>query len=343
MEHTAVAETNASGSFARTDSVHRHCIGDASYPPVAGRYLLVCAYACPWAHRCLIVRALLGLEAALPLTTVHPTWQRTSPNTDNHSGWVFRKPTDPPVLHPSQKTHVKCDNDCIPPPPQYQDRWTSVRSIYETSASSGATSPKDIKFTVPLLYDMHTNAIVNNESSEIMRMLADPRLLGQFATKNTALVLRPTPLLACIEQTNQWVYTQINNGVYKCGFATSQDAYNTAADDLEAGLVRANQLLAQSKYLCSQESFTEADIRLFVTLIRHDEVYCVYFKTNHCPVVGSDRFPHLVRYLKDLLSVPEIRATVKMKHIKWHYYTSHPSLNVYGIVPKGRDVLRSLL
>ena len=341
MDKTAVDETNKSGAFARTDSIHRHWIGSPTFPPEPQRYLLIVALACPWAHRCLLARSLLGLEEAIPLATVHPTWQLTKPSLDQHSGWVFVRPTDPPVLHPSQMTSIPCDTHCVPPPPQYD--WHSVRSIYDDSNDGNGTSSTNVKFTVPILWDLQLHRIVNNESSEILRMLSDFQLLGQFATKHQQLVLRPTLLSRRIDQVNEWVYSHINNGVYKCGFARTQHAYNTAAKELQQGLQRAEQILDSSRYLCSNTQLTEADIRLFVTLIRHDEVYCVYFKCNHVPIVGGTQFPNLVRYMKELMSIPEIRNTVQMEHIKNHYYTSHPSLNVYGIVPLGPNVMRSLL
>ena len=154
---------------------------------------------------------------------------------------------------------------------------------------AGGSSLKDVKYTVPILWDLNTSTIVNNESSEIIRMLYDTSLLGKFATKNQTLQLLPSALTQHIEETNEWVYTHINNGVYKCGFANTQQAYETAAHHLQAGFERANTLLSKSKFLCSDEHLTEADIRLFVTLIRHDEVYCVYFKTNHTSIVGGTK------------------------------------------------------
>jgi len=335
MEKSALEEVK-NGAFARTDSIHRNFIGNVKYPPESQRYLLVVSYACPWAHRTLIVRSLLGLEAAIPLAVVHPTWQLTKPDVDQHSGWVFAAPGDAPIQHPSGKTEFLCDEYCVPPPSSLG--WTSVRSVYE----AGGSSSKDVKYTVPILWDLSTSTIVNNESSEIIRMLYDTSLLGKFATKNQTLQLLPSALTQHINETNEWVYTHINNGVYKCGFANTQQAYETAAHHLQAGLERANTLLSKSKFLCSDEHLTEADIRLFVTLIRHDEVYCVYFKTNHTSIVGGNKFPHLVRYMRDMVAIEEVCQTCIMSHIKGHYYTSHPTLNAYGIIPVGPDVMRSL-
>jgi len=337
MEKTALAEMK-DGRFARTDSIHRNSIGDPHFPPEHGRYLLVAAYACPWAHRCLIARALYGLEQAIPLATTHSSWQLTRPNTDTHSGWIFAEPGTGPIVHPSGKNSIEIDEDCLTPPKSLG--WKSVRDIYEMNGSTTT----DLKFTVPILYDLKTNVIVNNESSEILRMLADPQLLGQFATKHQALHLYPVHLKTKIDGVNDFIYTQINDGVYKCGFSNTQNAYNIAATDLQAGLQRVEVILGKSRYLCTNDTITEADIRLFVTLIRHDEVYCVYFKTNHVPIVGATLFPNIVRYMQEILQFyPEIVHTIKMKHIKNHYYTSHPLLNPFGIVPKGPNVLQSLL
>jgi glutathionyl-hydroquinone reductase len=338
MQKTAVTETDKTGAFARTDSIHRNYVGDEAFPPELKRYLLICAYACPWAHRCLIVRSLYGLENCIPIAVVHPTWEKTG--DDGHSGWVFKSPNDPPVVHPSTMTTIPCDENCHPPPCEYL--WKSVRSIYE--ASTGGNCGKDVKFTVPILWDMKNDTIVNNESSEIIRMFSNPQLLGQFATKNQHLNLRPKKHIHTIDTINAWIYEQVNNGVYKCGFSKTQQAYDVAAKELEDGLNKVERLLETSRFLCTNDSITEADVRLFPTLIRHDEVYCVYFKTNHVPIINNmQQFPNINRYMKDMMCINEIRSTVKMKHIKYHYYTSHPTLNPYGIIPKGNNVIKSLL
>lgn len=342
---SALVETHG-GAFVRTDSVHRSSIGTTTqFPAEHGRYLLVASYACPWAHRCIAIRLLLGLEEAVPLCIVHPMWAHTKPDVDDHRGWVFSNPSDAPREHPSGENHISCEG-CVLPPSQYNKdekkegskRWTSVRSIYD---ASGAHNAK--KFTVPVLWDTKSNRIVNNESSEIIRMLYDVSMLGQFATKNKDLNFYPIELHDKIDAINAFVYTSINDGVYKCGFSHSQAAYEKAAIELLYGLQHVESILSQSKYLCSDSIMTEADIRLFVTLIRHDEVYVVYFKCNHCPIVGGTMFPNIVRYMKLMLSIPEVAASVNMQHIKHHYYTSHPTLNPYGVVPLGQNVLQSLM
>eukprot|EP00941_MAST-03F_sp_MAST-3F-sp1_P001815 g1815.t1 len=292
-------------------------VGEAPHDVESGRYLLIVSYACPWAHRCLMTRAYFGLEKCVPVCSVHPTWGKTKPETDNHSGWLFSDSFE----------------RCTRPP----NDWFSVRSVYD---ASGAVNMK--KFTVPILWDLKLSTIVNNESSDIIKCLYKKDLLGQYATKNETVDFFPPKQLDKIEETNKWVYDQINNGVYKCGFATTQEAYESAAKELEKGLVRVENILSKSRFLCSDDSLTEADFRLFATLIRHDEVYCVYFKCNHVPIVTSNRFPNIVRYMKELFSLEEIKSTISMEHIKRHYYTSHPKLNPYAIIPVGPNVLNLL-
>ena len=325
------------GAFTRKASVHRNFIGDSRFPAETGRYILAVSYACPWAHRCIIVRALLGLEAVVPMYVTHPTWELTKPKVDEHRGWVFAPSGQSSILHPSGANQIPIDEWCTPPPVKFAS-WTSVRSIYDTSGDVNST-----KFTVPVLFDTKSKTIVNNESSEIIRMLYDPSLLGQFATKNRSLNLRPRELEVKIDSVNEWIYHQINNGVYKAGFASAQQAYEKAAHELEDGLTRVEAILSQSRFLVSDQVITEADIRFFPTLIRHDEVYTVYFKCSHVPVVTpGTRFPNIVRYMKDMWSFPEVRQSTVMAHIKNHYYTSHSSLNPYGVVPLGPRVISQL-
>ena len=173
------------------------------------------------------MRSFLGLEDGIPIAIVHPTWGRTKPGVDEHTGWIF---ASQPVLHPSGKKSIPCDEHCIPPPNNLG--WESARSAYEMS---GAGRSK--KFTVPFLWDLQLNCIVNNESSEIIRMFYEKDKLGQFATKN---VSRPPPIggssVILIDAINEQIYGDVNNGVYCCGLANSQEAYETAARNLERGM-----------------------------------------------------------------------------------------------------------
>jgi|EP00505_MAST-04D_sp_SCG-Rhode-Island_P004273 glutathionyl-hydroquinone reductase len=331
---SSLVEVSTKGAFVRADSVHRNIVGKTpGFPPESGRYLLVVSLACPWANRCVIVRGLYGLEDVVPMCTVHPTWGHTKPGVDEHRGWMFSSPSDPPRQHPSGKNEIVCDEACVPPPEGLC--WSTARDIYDACGAGDAK-----KFTVPVLWDLQQGTIVNNESSEIIRMLYDPACLGQFATKKH-YNLYPAELAAQIEEANAFIYPSINNGVYKCGFAHTQEAYESAAITLREGLQRVEDMLSTSKFICG-ETLTEADVRLFVTLIRHDEVYVVYFKCNHCPIVGGTLFPNIVRYMKLMMSIPEVAESINMDHIKNHYYTSHPSLNPYGVVPLGGNVLKQL-
>jgi len=316
----ALQETSTTGEFVRKDSTFREVVSEAhpEFKPEAGRYRLYVSYACPWAHRTLIVRALKGLQDAVCVSVVHPTWQRTRPGVDEHCGWVFRAPSDPPVASTAGFGSFGCAG-CVPDPVQGAG---SIREIYELSDDTSG------KYSVPVLFDTKTRKIVNNESSDIIRMFNDT--WGALCT-NKELDLRPKDLLDAIEEVNSWVYPGINNGVYRCGFAKSQEAYDRAIADVTAALHRLEALLAQSRYVCGSR-FTEADVRLWVTLVRFDEVYIVYFKTNTVSVAG---LPNTLNYCREIYQMPGVADTLNMTHIKTHYFTSHPTLNHYAIVPKG--------
>lgn len=186
------------------------------------------------------------------------------------------------------------------------------------------------KYTVPILWDEKEGCIVNNESSEILRMLN-----SKFNELSSApqLDLYPQDLRQQIDEVNEWVYKSINNGVYRCGFATSQEAYEAAFDELFGALGRCEDILGRQRYIIG-DSFTEADIRLFMTLIRFDEVYVVYFKTNRRFI---HEYPNLREYTRDIYQTPGVAASVNMQHIKVHYFSSHPKLNYYAVVPKGGE------
>eukprot|EP01125_Pyxidicula_operculata_P018493 TRINITY_DN6565_c0_g1_i1.p1 TRINITY_DN6565_c0_g1~~TRINITY_DN6565_c0_g1_i1.p1 ORF type:complete len:341 (+),score=64.90 TRINITY_DN6565_c0_g1_i1:37-1059(+) len=321
---SAVDETDQKGSFQRTASVYRDFIKKGGpFEPEPNRYHLYISYACPWACRCLATIYLKGLDHIIGFSVVHPTWARTKPDDPNdaHCGWAFRAPTDPPV--PNTLGHGSFDcTDCIP---DNINGAKNVRELYEIAKDTGG------KFTVPILWDKKHKTIVNNESSEIMIMLN--KEFNEFA-KNPSLDLYPENLVSQIEELNTWIYPQINNGVYRCGFAVSQGAYETAFNEVFSGLDRLEDILSKQKYLCGGV-FTAADLKLFVTLIRFDEVYVVYFKTNKKRIQD---YPNLFNYIKDIYQIPGIAKSVNMKHIKTHYFTSHPKLNTYGIIPVGNPV-----
>ncbi len=287
------------GRFQRQNSAFRSAVEDtpgARFAPETGRYHLYVSYACPWAHRTLIARSLKGLEPHIDISVVDPHM--------GGDGWFFGDDPDgtkDPVNGAGflREVYVKAD-------PSYTGR-----------------------VTVPVLWDKKEGTIVSNESSEILRMFnsAFNGLEGVDAT----LDLYPEKLRAEIDAVNEGVYTDINNGVYRNGFAGTQEAYEEAYDALFARLDALEDRLDQSRYLVGNR-ITEADWRLFVTLVRFDAVYFTHFKCNRQLI--SD-FPNLSNYLRELFQIGEVAETVNMRHIKQHYFGSHESLNPKGIVPKG--------
>lgn len=227
-----------------------------------GRYHLYVSYACPWACRCLAVLHMKGLQAHIGVSVTHPTWGRTSAQ-DEHRGWVFRSPADPPVSTPEGRGAFECDG-CVPDPVLGAG---SVRDLYEAACAHTGGCPDGMRFTVPVLWDRKTGAIVNNESAEIMRMLNSG---FDGLASNPGLDLYPLALRPAIDEANAWVYNDINNGVYKCGFAQAQAPYEQAFVALFSALDRAEAVLSRQRFLCGA-ALTEADIRLFVTLVRFDE------------------------------------------------------------------------
>jgi len=207
--------------------------------------------------------------------------------------------------------------------PDTVEGCTYVRDLYDI-----AGAPPGTRFTVPVLWDKQRRTIVNNESSEILRMLNSG---FNHLASNPGLDLYPEHLRAAVDEANAWTYDGINNGVYRCGFATQQGAYDEAEAELFAALDRAEGVLSKQRYIAG-DTLTEADVRLFMTLVRFDEVYVVYFKTNRRCI---REYPNLSNYTRDVYQQPGVKETINMKHIKEHYFTSHPQLNHYAIVPRG--------
>lgn len=288
------------GRFVRSDSQFRDWItadGSSGFPAEPGRYHLYVSYACPWACRTLIVRALKKLEGAISISVVDPEM--------GDDGWVFSNAPG-----------------CVP------DTVNGARYLHEiyTLAKPDYTG----RVTVPVLWDRRRQTIVNNESSEIIRMLNSE--LDELA--DDSVDLYPAPLRDEIDELNELVYENINDGVYKCGFAETQKAYDEAYEALFAALDRVEARLGERRYLCG-EQITEADWRLFVTLVRFDPVYATHFKCNRNRLID---FPNLWGYTRELYQVPEIAATVDLDHIKRHYYRSHPSINPHRIVAGGFEI-----
>lgn len=297
-------DTKASGGrFVRTDSTFRHWVtadggcgasGEGGFAAAPGRYHLYVSLACPWAHRTLIMRKLKQLEDVVTISVVSPLM--------GGEGWTFA-----------------------------EDEGSSGDAV------NGARTLADIyrlaqprftgRVTVPVLWDKAWRTIVNNESAEIIRMLSTA--FDAFTPVKTDFY--PRPLRPAIDEINGVVYPAINNGVYRAGFATTQAAYEEAFEALFAALDEIDARLAGQRYLVGSQ-LTEADIRLFTTLIRFDAVYVGHFKCNLRRIAD---YPNLSHYLRDLYQTAEFGETVDFDHIKRHYYTSHRHINPTRIVPRG--------
>jgi putative glutathione S-transferase len=268
--------------------------GNGGFQAEAGRYHLYVSLACPWAHRTLIMRKLKGLEEMIGLSVVH--WRMLE------HGWTFE---DGPGVVPDPINHA-----------QY------LHQVY-TAAKPDYTG----RVTVPVLWDKRTGTIVNNESAEIIRMFNTA--FDRIGAKPGDYY--PEDLRAEIDALNARIYDAVNNGVYKAGFATTQQAYEEAVRPLFETLDELDARLSSRRYLCGSR-LTEADIRLFTTLVRFDPVYVGHFKCNLRRIAD---YPHLSAYLRDLYQTAGIAETVNMAHIKGHYYESHRTINPTGIVPLG--------
>jgi glutathionyl-hydroquinone reductase len=308
-----------------------------------GRYHLYVSYACPWAHRTLMVRALKGLEDDISVSIVHPVWRRTRPDDPNdfHTGWFFGvTPDDDGTYESSFLTNSDGNGGPFPlkfpmNEPDPHGNALSIRDVYERAAANRKDGQTGGVFSVPILWDSVKNTIVSNESSEIIRMLNSE--FNEFCT-NPDLDLYPPNLRAVIDEVNDWIYRTINNGVYRCGFSKSQEAYNEAIAILTESLDRVDEILQKQRYIAGNQ-FTEADVRLFVTLLRFDEVYIVYFKCNTRSVEHSDA---ILDYCREIYQMPGVKETINMEQIKTHYFAAHPKLNYYSILPAGRNFIQLL-
>jgi len=296
--HTGWYDTRKSrGEFQRTSAQFRNWISaddSSAYRAEAGRYHLYVSLACPWAHRTLIFRALKQLEDIVPVSIVEPVM--------HDQGWEFGDSTG-------------STRDMV-------NGFRYLREVY-----TAADPMYSGRVTVPVLWDTHMGTIVSNESAEIIRMLN--AAFDAFTPVKTDYY--PAALRARIDAVNAMVYDRVNNGVYRCGFAGSQAAYDRAFDALFSALDELDDALGHSRWLAG-DLLTEADWRLFTTLLRFDAVYYVHFKCNLRRIA---EYLNLSRVLRELYQVPGIAQTVNMDHIKRHYYMSHRHLNPSGIVPKG--------
>ncbi len=302
--HDVWYDTKKSGGrFQRSDSAFRDWVsadGGTGFKAEPGRYHLYVSLACPWAHRTLIFRKLKRLEEVISVDVVH--WHMAE------NGWTF----------------INEDGDGA----VTGDRVLGKDFLHQvyTTAKSDYTG----RVTVPVLWDKRQGTIVSNESAEIIRMLN-----GAFDAWGRADVdFYPEALRAEIDGINEPIYHRVNNGVYKAGFATTQAAYDQAFAELFETLDDLEARLARQRYLAGGD-ITEADWRLFTTLLRFDPVYHGHFKCNLRRLVD---YPNLWAYTRELYQVPGVAETVNLHHIKQHYYASHRSVNPTGIVPRGPEI-----
>lgn len=294
------------GRFVRSESRYRNWItpdglpgqtGDGGFAAEPGRYHLYVSFACPWAHRTLIMRALKGLESAITLSVTH--WHM------GENGWTFE-----------------------PAPGVVPDPIHGAKYLYQIYLADNPQASG--RATTPVLWDKAQGRIVNNESADIMRMFnhAFDRVGAQPGD------YYPQELRSDIDALNERIYHAVNNGVYRAGFATTQQAYEEAAFGVFAMLDELEKRLASRRYLFGDRPL-ETDWRLFTTLVRFDAVYVGHFK---CNLRRLRDYPNLSRYSRDLFHYPEIAGTVDFEHIRRHYYTSHKTINPTGIVPIGPEL-----
>jgi putative glutathione S-transferase len=292
-------EISGSGEFVRqrnhfTDRITAD--GSTPYPVESGRYHLIVSLACPWAHRAVIVRRLLGLTGHLSMTVVDPI--------RDEKGWRF---TDSP---------------------DGKDPVTGAEYLSELYRASDPDFTGRV--TVPTVYDTKTERVVTNDFPQIVLDLATE---WREVQPPGAPDLHPEPLRAEIEELAGVIYTDVNNGVYRCGFATTQDAYERAYHQLFARLDSLTERLRDRRFLMGDQ-LTSADVRLFTTLVRFDAVYHGHFKCNRNKLA---EMPVLWAYARDLYQLPGFGDTTDLDQIKRHYYGTHPHINPSGIVPAGPD------
>jgi putative glutathione S-transferase len=297
---------SSAGRFERSRAAFRNWItadgsagpsGEAGFAAEAGRYHLYVSLACPWAHRTLILRAIKGLEELIPLSVVH--WFMGA------RGWTFQ-----------------AAEGVVPDPNEGAEALHQLYTVADPHYSG--------RVTVPVVWDRQRRTIVSNESSEIIRMFNSA--FDHLGAREGDVY--PAALREEIDRLNERIYATVNNGVYRCGFATTQEAYEEALGPLFSTLDWLEAHLATRRYLLGS-AITEADWRLFTTLLRFDPVYVGHFKCNLKRLVD---YPNLFAYTRDLHQVPGVAETVNMDHIKRHYYQSHTMINPTGVVPVGPEI-----
>ena len=301
-------EKTKSGQFVRKESFFRNWITNDSSKVIKDnnsfvaekkRYVLYVSYACPWAHRAIIYRAILGLEQTIEMCVVNPVY-----NAEGWSqqGWSFAKYPDVEGDYINNKKYLH-----------------EIYSLADPNYSG--------KVTVPVLWDKKYETIVSNESSDIIKMFYQS--FKQFSSH--WLELYPNNLHKKIDELNEYIYFNINNGVYRTGFAASQKAYEEGIIKIFSALEKIDNLLKDNKYLFGDKPL-ETDWRLFTTLIRFDAVYYYHFKCNIKKLID---FKNIIKYLQKLYKYPKINETIKLNHIIDHYYLSHLKINPNGIIPYG--------
>nr|XP_002739449.1 PREDICTED: glutathione S-transferase omega-like 2-like [Saccoglossus kowalevskii] len=305
MTNSWTSSVSEKGEYVRKTTTFRKTVtadGSSGFKAEADRYHLYVSLACPWAHRTLIGRKLKGLEEVLPYTVVD--WLL------GPGGWNFtdKKP--------------KCSLDTV-------NNAKFLKEIYKK-----ADADYEGNITVPVLWDKKTSTIVNNESAEILRMLNTE--FNEFCAtdKQKKIDFYPKDLQGKIDELNDWIFPKINNGVYRAGFATKQAAYDTAVHELFEALDKVEDILSKNRYLTGDQ-LTEADIRLFTTLVRFDTVYVGHFKCNKKRILD---YPNMWGFVRDIYQTGCIAETVDQEHIQNHYQQSHKSINPSGIVAIGPDL-----
>jgi putative glutathione S-transferase len=292
-------ETSTDGDFERQEDAFRDFVSlneSTRHPAVANRYHLYVSYACPWAHRTIIVRRLVGLEDVIGLTAVDPV--------RDDRGWAFR---EGPGYSADPVNGFKFLSEAYrTTDPGFRGRWT-----------------------VPVLWDRESRRIVNNSEDDICRMLANE--FAPLGDEAAGRQLFPSETAEEQARLSQFIYENVNNGVYRAGFATKQAAYERACRRLFEALDELEERLSANRFLLGAEP-VESDWRLFCTLVRFDAVYHGHFKCNLCRIVD---YPNLWPYLRDLYQLPGIADTVNLDHIQRHYYITHDDINPSGIVPLG--------
>jgi putative glutathione S-transferase len=295
----SLGRESAGGEFKRQQSSIRDWVtndGSSEFPAAPGRYHLYVALACPWSHRAVIVRHVKGLEDVVSMSLIHPF--------RDDRGWAF-------------------------PGGEYTD---PVNGFSFLSEAYDATDPSfEGRVTVPVIWDKESGRIVSNESADVVRMFGS----AWDEWGDASVDLYPDALSDEIDELNAFIYDNVNNGVYRTGFATSQEAYDAGYRALFDALPVLEERLTKSRYLLGDE-ITEADWRLFPTLVRFDSVYHTHFRCNGARIVD---YPNLWDYTRDLYQQPGIAETVRMSEIKRHYYTTHDMLNPKRIIPAGPEHL----